>query len=62
MPREKNLLDVEASQEFVDQHKEEIAGEFGFFHATQEQDAMAKDMTKRVREQKDKDDSNDQGC
>ena len=58
----KNLLDVEASQAFVDHYREEIAGEFGFFHATQVQDAVAKDMTKKVRKQKDEDDSDDQGC
>ncbi|AXF55403.1 hypothetical protein [Salicibibacter kimchii] len=62
MPIGKNLLDVEESQKFVDHYKEELAGEFGFFHAMQQSDAMAKDMTKRVRKQKDEDDSDDQEC
>ncbi|SDI68189.1 hypothetical protein [Natribacillus halophilus] len=62
MAKNKNLLDVEASQDFVDSYKEELAGEFGVFHSVQQTDAMAKDMTKKVRKQKDEDESDDQGC
>ncbi|MBB6449316.1 hypothetical protein HNR44_001265 [Geomicrobium halophilum] len=62
MSKPKNLLDIEASQEVVDTYKEEMANEFGVFHAIQQTDAMAKDMTKKVRKQKDQDDSKDESC